>query len=157
MESVNAETGAAAKDRRAGTTEMVRKLTEERAEVLALFCRVAGLSPFDGKNSKDKDKRALLQEFCQVLVDYVAAGHFSLYERIAAGRERRKEVAALADRLYPDIVDTTDAVLDFNDKYDCEDHCVMGEALEDDLSKLGEILAGRIELEDQLLRAITTR
>lgn len=153
MESVNAETGAAAKDRRAGTTEMVRKLTEERAEVLALFCRVAGLSPFD----KTKDKRALLQEFCQMLVDYVAAGHFSLYERIAAGRERRKEVAMLAEKLYPDIIETTDSVLDFNDKYDCGDHCEMGDALDDDLSKLGEILASRIELEDQLLRAITRR
>ena len=82
-------TQAYKKDRREGTHEMVRKLLEERQEMLLMFCRVAGLEPF-----KDATPNAdVLQEFCQVLVDYSAFGHFEIYERIVSGRERRTQVA----------------------------------------------------------------
>ena len=95
-----------------------------------------------------------LQHFCQVMVDYIAAGHFSLYERIANGVERRKKVADLAAELYPRIAETTEVALDFNDKYDSIDHYDLSDSLSRDLSKLGEELAVRVELEDQLLQAM---
>ena len=34
-----------ASDRREGTRGMIRKLLNERQEMLAMFCRVAGLEP----------------------------------------------------------------------------------------------------------------
>ena len=45
-------------------------------------------------------------------------------------------------------------MLDFNDKYNCGDHCELTDSLHDDLSRLGEELAVRIELEDMLLQAL---
>lgn len=145
----------AGQERRASTRQIIDRLTAERTEMLALYCRVAGLPGFeDNPNDQKANAEGVLQEFCQMLVDYVAAGHFGLYERIASGKERRKEVADLANSLYPQIAETTDVALVFNDKYDCEDHCEIGNDFEADLSKLGETLAARIELEDQLLEVM---
>ncbi len=138
-------------ERRSSSQEVIQKLMTERAEMLVLYCQIAGLDPY-GKNSRGKHTLDLLQKFCQVLVDYIAAGHFSLYERVVNGTERRQRIAGLADQLYPRIADTTEAALDFNDKYDCGDHCQIAASFDDDLSRLGEELATRIELEDKLLR-----
>lgn len=151
METRSAAPEAGFKDRRSGSRDLITKLTNERSELLALYCRVAGLRPFDDEKA---DVHKLLEEMCQMLVDYVAVGHFSLYERIVSGQERRQEVARLAEELYPRISETTDAVLDFNDKYDCEDNCAISNDFDEDLSLLGEILAERIELEDKLLDAM---
>lgn len=140
-------------ERRSGSRELVKKLLTERTEMLVLFCRLAGLEPFKEEKQRTSAQK-LLQEFCQVLVDYIAAGHFCLYERIANGAERRQALAALAAQYYPRIAETTDAALAFNDKYDCEDHCEITPDLAKDLSHLGEQLAARIELEDQLLKLI---
>lgn len=142
-----------AKERRAGTHKTVAKLQAERTEVLVLFCRVAGLEPFTA--DERRPVQLLLQEFCQVLVDYIATGHFGLYERIVNGQERRRRVADLAEQLYPRIAKTTEIALDFNDKYDCEDHCEQLDGLSSELSKLGEALATRADLEDQLIKAMS--
>jgi len=144
---------SAAQERRRGSQDLVAKLVTERTEMLATFCRLAGIEPY----TPDKPVQQLLQEFCQILVDYVAAGHFALYERIVAGKERRREIADLAAEVYPRIATSTDVALDFNDKYDCEDHCTALDALGTDLSRLGEELAVRIELEDRLLAAMARR
>ncbi|MHB8621992.1 MAG: sigma D regulator [Sulfuricaulis sp.] len=144
---------ASGKDRRLGSQELVQKLVAERTEMLSLYCQLAGLESYtNGKNSRTKPVREVLQKFCQVLVDYIAAGHFSLYERIVNGTERRQQIAALAEKLYPGIANTTESALDFNDKYDCSDNCEIGMAFSDDLSHLGEKIAFRIELEDKLIK-----
>jgi len=142
-------------DRRAAANHLQESLVAERTEMLVLFCRVAGLEPFSDSNNRET-ATAALQQFCQVMVDYIAAGHFSLYERIVNGTERRRSIAELAEKLYPRISETTDAALDFNDKYDAE-HCEINGSLGDDLSRLGEELAVRVELEDQLLSAMNRR
>ncbi|MHB8743515.1 MAG: sigma D regulator [Sulfuricaulis sp.] len=146
---------AGGKDRRLGSQELVQKLVAERTEMLSLYCQLAGLESYtNGKNSRNKPVREVLQKFCQVLVDYIAAGHFSLYERIVNGTERRQQIAALAEKLYPEIASTTESALDFNDKYDCSDHCEISMAFSDDLSHLGEKIAFRIELEDRLIKQL---
>jgi len=140
-------------DRRAGTQEMVRKLLDERQEMLLMFCRVAGLEPFKGS----KPSADLLQEFCQVLVDYSAFGHFEIYERIVAGRERRTQVVEVAREVYPRIAEASEVAVEFNDKYDASDHLLDLEKLDRDLSKLGEEIALRIEMEDHIIQALTAR
>lgn len=60
----------------------------------------------------------------------------------------------LAEALYPRIAATTEEAVAFNDKYDCGDHCSDLAELAGDLSRLGEELAARIELEDRLLQAL---
>lgn len=140
-------------ERRSGTRDTITKLVAERTEMLALFCRLAGVEPGQGSRAH-KPTQELLQEFCQVLVDYIAAGHFSLYERIVNGTERRREIAALAEGLYPRIAATTQIALDFNDKYDSGQLFEIGPAFQNELSRLGEELAARIEYEDRIINAL---
>lgn len=140
-------------DRRGGTQEMVRKLLDERQEMLLMFCRVAGLEPFqDTTPSAD-----VLQEFCQVLVDYSAFGHFEIYARIVAGRERRGQVVEVARDVYPRIAEASEVAVEFNDKYDASDHSLDLKQLDRDLCKLGEEIAVRIEMEDHIIQALTSR
>jgi len=142
-------------NRREDLQQFVQHLTTERAELLALYCRVAGVAPFYNDEAGDSIKtQELLQALCQIMVDYLSMGHFSLYERIARGRERRQSINKMAEELYPGIARTTEVALHFNDKYDCEDHCELGNDFEEDLSSLGEALATRIELEDKILRVL---
>lgn len=139
-------------ERRRGTRDSVAKMVAERTQVLALYWRLAGIDSFADEQRDPAQK--LLQEFCQLLVDYIAAGHFSLYERIVNGTERRREIATVAQDLYPRIANTTTAALDFNDKYDSSDRWQITESFKSDLSRLGEELAVRIELEDKLIAQI---
>lgn len=150
------EQAASKQERRAGSKNMVEKLSAERAGMLSLFCKVAGLEPYKD-NKATKHEPEVLKEFCQLLVDYIAAGHFSLYERIINGSERRRAISKLAEDLYPRIANTTEAALAFNDKYDTEEQRDEAPDLETDLSRLGEQLELRMELEDQLLRALLSR
>ncbi len=119
----------------------------ERQQVFILFNRVAGVEPY----SEEKPNQESLQAFCQLIVDYIAAGHFALYQRISEGKERRQRLAQLAEQIYPRIAETTQAVLDFNDKYEQAGESDDAAELSADLSKLGEHLAVRAELEDRLI------
>ena len=73
-----------ANDRRSRTRKEIKQLIAERNEVLSLYCQLAGC---DGGGNKPYDEIDLeiLQEFCQVLIDYIATGHFELYSRISEG------------------------------------------------------------------------
>lgn len=137
-------------ERRRG--DVVKSLVAERTEMLVTYCRLAGVEPF---NPPTKSVHELLQEFCQVLVDYIAAGHFTLYDRLGGKNERRKELREIAERVYPRIAESTDAALAFNDKYSDGNGSLL--ELSRDLSKLGEEIAVRIDLEDKLIGVITSR
>lgn len=143
MELKRAEVG----DRRRRGRDVAEKLLAERQQVFVLFNRVAGIEPY----SEEKPSQESLQEFCQILVDYIAAGHFALYQRISEGRERRQRLAQMAERLYPRIAETSQAVVNFNDKYDAIREPQTAPELSADLSRLGEYLAVRAELEDRLI------
>ena len=134
-------------DRRSGTRSLIDRMLSQRQKMLVLFERCAGVEPYANERSNDE----LLQEFSQILVDYIASGHFGLYERISEGKERRRGIVELAEQLYPRIANTTQVAVEFNDIYEKSN----GRAIEGDLlkmlSKLGEELAVRIDLEDQLI------
>lgn len=137
-------------ERREGTQKQLSAMVAERTEMLSLYCRLAGLDPLSDHRHRQPAKK-LVQEFCQILIDYMAAGHFGLYDRLVNGTERRRHVADLAAQLYPRIADTTQVALDFNDKYDVNEQWEIPLSFETDLSRLGEELAVRIELEDRLI------
>lgn len=128
---------------------MIQRLVGSRTEMLSLYTLLASRKPFN----EAADAQMLLQEFCQSLVDYTANAHFQLYRYFAEKNERRQEIRDVAATVYPKVLDMTNMILDFNDKYDCGDHCSHLNNLEEDLSKLGEVLADRIELEDELITA----
>jgi len=138
-------------DRRVQSQKDLKALVESRSETLAIFSALASKQPFKPEHAT----QVLLQNFCESLIDYTASAHFQLYRHIDEDRERRKPVLEIASEIYPSIVDSTQAILNFNDRYDCEDHCNNLTELADDLSKLGEMLADRIELEDKLINVLT--
>ena len=142
-------------DRRGKSREKLATLVRTRSETLSLYTELANQRPFEA----DEITSEALQEFCQALIDYAASAHFQLYRYISDKLERRAPVLDVADRIYPRIVQTTDVILRFNDKYEDVD-ILNGNAevltlLDSDLSKLGETLAERIQLEDQVIGAIT--
>jgi len=140
-------------ERRGITQDLIRKLIEERQEMLVNFCGVAGLDPY----SPDKPTKESLKEFCEIMVDYLALGHFEVYPRISEGRERRQQMVKLADQLYPKIAQASTHAIEFNDKYDQKQDNLNLTELPIDLSTLGETLAARIELEDQLIHSMLNR
>ncbi len=137
-------------ERRTRTREMVDKLLIERQEMLTLFCQAAGLEPY---TPGEMDRRKL-RRFCQVLMDYMAFGHFEIMARITRGEEKRSSVVTVAEGVYEKILEATEYAVAFNDKYDSPTREEFGQ-LEHDLSILGEELAVRIEMEDRLVAAMT--
>ncbi len=144
-------------DRRSRSREKLATLVKTRTETISLYTELANQRPFEA----DDITREALQEFCQSLIDYAASAHFQLYRFISDKLERRAAVLEVADSIYPRIVQTTDRILRFNDKYENVDF-LRGEEealdlLDTDLSNLGEALAERIQLEDQVIGAMTGR
>jgi len=137
-------------ERRLTTREAISQLVERRQEMLVMYCRVAGLEPY----TPDQPVQRMVDEFCETMVDYAALGHFEVYQRIAEGKERRTGVLDMARDVYPKITDTSNVIVEFNDKYENMDPAQLIDSLSDDLSYLGEQLAARIELEDKLIEAL---
>lgn len=143
-----------AQERWTGNHQAIDRWLNERQELLVLYCKTAGLPPFDS------DKQQLpalkdIREFCSLLMDYISAGHFEVYDQIIqASPDKAKEMAALADELYPLIAQTTDVALAFNDLYgDADEHADLGE-FDERLSGLGETIELRMEFEDRLLATL---
>ncbi len=137
-------------ERRAKSHNEIAHLVESRKETLSLYSDLASRQPF----KPEHDTQLLLQHFCESLIDYTATAHFQLYRHIDEDKERRGPVLKIADEIYPNIAEITQSFLEFNDKYDCGDHCNNLHGLADDLSALGERLADRIELEDKLIAVV---
>ena len=139
-------------ERRQQAQHLVTELQQERHEVWSLYCQIAELKPF----STNTDIKLILKQFAEVLVDYVSLGHFGIYERLLSGKERRTAVLTNANSVYPDFSKTTDDVVSFNDRYDPTKKRLDLTELETDLSKLGESLAQRMEIEDKLCALLLT-
>ncbi|MFW2439800.1 MAG: Rsd/AlgQ family anti-sigma factor [Arenicellales bacterium] len=137
-------------EKRNFTRDQIHKLLDERQEMLVLFCQVAGLDPYQSGNPLDQDIKA----FCQKMIDYIAAGHFAIYDRLLNGGERRKQVLDIAAKVYASIEDTTDIAVAFNDKYDEQDHSLDFTNLQNDLAMLGEAMSNRADYEDQLIDSL---
>jgi regulator of sigma D len=136
--------------RRPETARQVEELLHERRQVWANFCDLGSMKPFaPGLELTEK-----MQAFCQILIDYISLGHFGVYRRIIDGSERRRKALETAEQVYPAIEEATDMALAFNDKYEAPDDQSVRVDLEGDLSRLGEALATRFDLEDQLLSAL---
>ena len=141
-------------ERRDRTRKEIKQLIAERNSVLSQYYNLARITEdpeTDLHNTAD-----MLEEFCQELVDYMAIGHFEIYRRIEDGSERRDEIMKLAEKIMPRINNTTQVAIAFNDVYD-DTSSINEEAfdqLPNYLTKLGEELATRIDLEDQFINTL---
>ena len=141
-------------DRRARTRKEIKQLIAERNNVLSQYYNLA--SQADQNPGNNEEILELLQEFCQDLVDYLATGHFEIYRRIEEKEERRSEIVQLADQVFNRITETTAVAVAFNDLYDTSANFNPDvlEQLPEHLSKLGEELATRIDLEDRFINTL---
>jgi regulator of sigma D len=137
-------------ERRPQTSIMIQELLRERQQVWTLYCELGGMKPFTPRQPVDEK----IREFCQLLIDYISLGHFGVYRRIIDGTERRRKTIETAEKVYPAIEDATDVALAFNDKYEQPEPDKLHLDLADDLSQLGEALAARFDLEDELMGSL---
>ncbi|HHZ88439.1 MAG TPA: Rsd/AlgQ family anti-sigma factor, partial [Chromatiaceae bacterium] len=128
------------RERRSQTQELIGHLVTERQQMLVQYAGLAGLDPY----TENKPVFTRLQDFCQILVDYMASGHFGLYQRISDGKERRRAVIDIAEKLYPKIAKTTEDAVAFNDYFDTPSDTKRINDLSHHLSQLGETLATRL-------------
>ncbi|MFT5710675.1 MAG: regulator of sigma D [Halioglobus sp.] len=104
----------------------------------------------------DSELKAMQEALGGLIVDYISAGHFEVFDELINeaqlyGDGGRK----LAARLIPQISDTTEVILAYEEKYGAGQE--YPETLERDLSALGEMLESRFVLEDQLIAGLHSR
>lgn len=140
-----------AQERWGGVSDIIDRWLQERQQLLVLFCGLPDIIDDDDEEVKE----GILRRLCQVMVDYVSAGHFEIYDQLLQEGREFDDAAALSEAkaLFKDVDDTTECVLDFNDKYQETDDTG---SLPADLSTLGEKLAHRFEAEDRAIAVLHT-
>ena len=130
--------------------ERIKHWLEARRMLLVTFCELSNVEDF---HDDDLAQGQLLQTFCQQLVDYISEGHFEIFEQLINEGHLFNDAEALASgkRLLPAIYALTDLILDFNDKYLATDDL---SSVAIDLSSLGERMAQRFEIEDNMVNIL---
>ena len=130
--------------------ERIKHWLKARRLLLVTFCELSSAKDF---HSYDPNQGQLLQTFCQQLVDYISEGHFEIFEQLINEGHLFNDAEALASgkKLLPTIYALTDLILDFNDKYLATDDL---SSLAADLSSLGENMAQRFEIEDNMVNIL---
>lgn len=141
-----------AKERWGGVSELIDRWLKERQDLIVQYCSLSGVTT--GDNVAAIRKR--LGFLCEILVDYVSAGHFEVYEKlIQEAREFDDGGLELASKVYPRIAASTEHALAFNDRFDASELSKEGlETVYSKLSDLGEVLEERFELEDLLIESL---
>ena len=132
--------------------DLVAKWLAARQKSLVLYHRLAALKPFN----LTEPVRHQLRRFRQALVDYLALGPFEVFQALEEqpADSPYQQARELARRCYGHIARTTQTALAFHDRYDGEISDPALARLDEDLSRLGESLAARIELEDRIVAAV---
>lgn len=145
-----------------GSHSAIDSWLNERQELLVHYCKLVGTDRTDPKDNALPNHQEIVL-FCQVMMDYISAGHFEVYEQIVkACKVNGSASQELAISLYPRIDSTTDTALSFNDKYadlDSEENKDKSpdEIFADfdmDLSQVGQALEERFGLEDELIETL---
>lgn len=133
-----------------GFDEAIDRWLDERHELIVLLSKFAENHDFKGADEKTIGQ---VQAFTTLLIDYISAGHFEFYNRlIEEGQEYNDASAVAAAPALLEAIDTsTQAALDFNEKYQSPQSL---EDLAGDLSDLAEKLVDRFDAEDQLIQTL---
>lgn len=134
----------------------IEKWLNERQELIILLCAVDGLREF----TPETPISIKVQAFCQVLIDYVSAGHFDIYSQLIQEAKTFGKVdgASILNARYPIIQKSTDLAIQFNDNYEpIEEDDLYKATLSKDMSQLAEVLEERFALEDELIELLHNR
>ncbi|MGR5120884.1 sigma D regulator [Vibrio astriarenae] len=139
-----------------GSSDVIDHWLETRQSLIVEYCKLANLQPSSNAQSLSTLPTAEeLQDFSQHLVDYISEGHFKIYDMVmdkwrSTGFKATEDI----DQAYAKIVLTTEPLLSFTDNYAETNEETNLDSLDDDLSKVGEIITLRFEKEDQLIQLI---
>lgn len=141
-----------AKERWGGVSSIIDRWLQERQQLLVEYY---ALSTMEDEPENAEPRSDKLRNLCQLLVDYVSAGHFEVYDRLVQeGREfDDKEGLEQVSHLFATVDETTGTALDFNDKYLETDDL---DSINEDLSHLGEALETRFAAEDRMIQILHT-
>lgn len=141
-----------AKELWGGVSQIIDRWLQERQDMLVQYCALSALERTTNDSVLRGEK---LRELCQILVDYVSAGHFEIYDQLIKEGRQFEDAEALKEAgvLYSLVDKTTERLLDFNDKYLETDDLVT---LAADLSALGEALEERFAAEDEMIAVLHT-
>jgi len=133
--------------------ELLTRWLRERRELLGRYTEiVVALDSSLSGEAMEQRQRTL----CELLVDYVSAGHFEVFNELLNEAVTFADGSgALAEKLIPEIVDTTEVILAYEEKYG--ENVISGGKLKRDLSSLGEVLESRFVLEDRLIAGLHNR
>lgn len=137
-------------ERRVQSRTIIESLIASRTETLAQYKDVMTYKPFEMNDTLQE----VLEDFCESMVDYTAKAHFNLYNYLEEHKERRQSVLKVADSVYPELVANTQKILDFHDMYNSDVTEMQCDKLESCLNGVGELLADRINLEDDVIGAL---
>lgn len=131
-----------------GSNKLVYRWLHVRKHLLVAYYNLVGIKP--GKESHEA-KRKALDDFCQSPVDYLSAGHFSIYERILHKLEGNGQLARAA-KIWPQLEANTQQIMDDYDSsletaIDHDNYLEFQQVLSD----IGEALEARFVLEDKLI------
>ena len=126
---------------------LVERWIEDRRELLVEYCDLTEVTDF---SDAALNHEAKLEEFCELIVDYVSFGHFEIFIKLneSATLFANEEGVGLSQPILAKIQITTDQILNFNDKYTTTKDL---ETLIIDLASLGEVFVQRFADEDTLI------
>jgi regulator of sigma D len=138
-----------AQERWGGVHQLIDRWLGERRELVQAYTALSKSAQAPAINCES------LQGFCELLVDYVSAGHFEVYEQLTSEARAFNDQRGLelAKRIYPRIEAITEAALAFNDRCDNGDSRDNA-SLVAELDRLGPLLHERFELEDCLIEVL---
>ncbi|HEX4870396.1 MAG TPA: Rsd/AlgQ family anti-sigma factor [Moraxellaceae bacterium] len=128
---------------------LVRRWLDERQ---ALIAEWSALQAAHARGVAGAELAERLEAFCEILMDYVSAGHFEVYDELLAEVERLEALTPSASQaLLARVQATTDAVIRFNDL--CEDprDPAAQALLPRELPILALELESRFQTEDRLI------
>jgi regulator of sigma D len=126
---------------------LVNKWLKERQNLIVAFSSLCQIHPLKEESHPIVD----LEEFCELLVDYLCRGHFEMYATLI---QEIESCPSSQLKIHPTLLDrlllSTEKARAFDRAYE---DATSYDNLENDLSLLGENLAHRFEWEDELIQA----
>ena len=131
---------------------LVKAWLDERQQLIVLLCTLQGVRGL----SSQQPRHQQLQQFCQLLMDYISAGYFEVYrELVNEARHFHRENPALTHHILRQLDNSTDEALAFNADFENPaNKADLKAALPQRISQLMQTLEERFALEDQLILSI---
>lgn len=141
-----------AKERWGGVSQIIDHWLEQRQSLIKSYIKLPESEIGDKLNEH-------LNNFCADLIDYISLGHFEVYEQLLIeGSAFDAENVYKVQGILNHIQQSTDYSLDFNDAHHGFVNPSLGQLRDfaNHLSKLGEMLEDRFELEDNMIAILHT-